>query len=674
MIWSAFLNWSRRDALEENSSRLVQASAAMSAFHSWLVPYARSLKEDPAVVRLFMPETPPLYDMVQGLDRLDTAFARGWSLHSLYLYNGQAGFNLSTSYGLQGISEVDPEIQKLSRESAAFGPYRYVPLVLGMPDHPLKVLSLLVGESPGAGRPLTRTLIVNVNTEKLMKDFLAGLEHLGTFIILDSSGQELFRKGESRQFETLAGVFSGQGHMTLQSDSGLTGVCWLHNEDLDWWLILESSLAYSSIMGESRYTNILFLILLLMGISLAVTYRAAFGLYRPVLALIPYMSGSPSFQAEQNSVYSEISQSLRLLGHRLEKEQERRYREMLRDYLEDNLRPEEKAELILRIPELLDKEGPWRVVAVSVYDFKGHSSGNVEYLIFGKNDLDLPDVLEPFLASGRTAGIGNEANTTAELPRSARQARTALGYCFHLGTGRSIAFSCIADDPEEPYDLPIRSVRRMLEKLNTGKSEAAEEVLGAILEDLRNHRPEDFHITSAFMAYELRRDLLPLSESDASLGMVVEAFLEEAIHAETLESARKSFTSIFEAVQTVQTTRSEQKDGRAFVIVDQVRLIMDRDLGNASLCPDSIASEIGISTSYLRTLFRQVAGQSLSRAIQDRRISKCRHLLAQTELSVKEIAEASGYRNYNSFFSTFRRIVGLTPLEFRELNQKRTET
>ena len=109
-------------------------------------------------------------------------------------------------------------------------------------------------------------------------------------------------------------------------------------------------------------------------------------------------------------------------------------------------------------------------------------------------------------------------------------------------------------------------------------------------------------------------------------------------------------------------------------VVDQARIIIDRDLGESGLCPDSIASEIGLSTSYLRELFRRIAGQSLSRAIQDRRMTECQHLLEETDMSVKDIAVATGHCNYNSFFSTFRRIVGLTPMEYRDRSRKTNES
>lgn len=661
----AYRRWVRAGILDEDRSRITQASAALSAFHNWLIPYMHTLRDNHDVMHLYSDSPPSLLSLSRGLDQLDTATVTGSKLHSVYLYNRLADFSLSTSRGLQDIPDMDPSIARLIKESLSYKPYRYHPLVLNEENGPLKVISLMVGDLPLQGNlPLQRGMIVNIDTEALARDYFSGMARRGTFRIFDSLGRELLSMGEGDGAELPQAVFSDQGNVILHRDGTQRAVSWLHNPDIDWWLVLESRFDRGVYSTGNQDIWIPALILLVLSAALAITYRAAWGLYLPLQSLIPHMNlGNLSPLEQSGSVFSEISLSVRELGNRLNQDKLRRERAQIRDFLEGSLSPRESARLIGRFPEILNSRPPWRVAAISFRQPGGMEQEAVEYLIVASDQGEESPFLIPYLEAGRSIGLGPECPRASDLPAGARDARIALAYRFLHGTGRIIRFDELDTDPESPYDLPTQSVRHLLAKINTGRSEAAYRCLRDIIDDLAEHRPEDFRMTVTFVSYEIRRDLLPLSQLDPAFAAVLDAHLEEAQAAETLQQAEAAFR---ELIATALSRQQHRCDSRTEETIDQVYALIARDLADPGLCPDSLASEIGLSTSYLREIFKRETGRSLSRLIQDRRIEECRRLLAETDLSVKEISLRSGYRNYNSFFSTFRRVVGLTPLEYRE--------
>ena len=84
---------------------------------------------------------------------------------------------------------------------------------------------------------------------------------------------------------------------------------------------------------------------------------------------------------------------------------------------------------------------------------------------------------------------------------------------------------------------------------------------------------------------------------------------------------------------------------------------------------EEVALEIGISYSYLRRIVKEETGKSVSDYINKIRIEKMKDLLRTTPLSVQEIAEQVGYHNMQSVTRYFRKFEGITPKEFKVLNE-----
>lgn len=84
-----------------------------------------------------------------------------------------------------------------------------------------------------------------------------------------------------------------------------------------------------------------------------------------------------------------------------------------------------------------------------------------------------------------------------------------------------------------------------------------------------------------------------------------------------------------------------------------------------------LSMEFAISTSFLSRKFRQVTGIGLNQYITLVRISKGEELLRKTKLSITEIAEQCGYNDSNYFTSVFKKIKGMTPIQYRK--QKRNK-
>ena len=79
----------------------------------------------------------------------------------------------------------------------------------------------------------------------------------------------------------------------------------------------------------------------------------------------------------------------------------------------------------------------------------------------------------------------------------------------------------------------------------------------------------------------------------------------------------------------------------------------------------SIASDMNFNSYYLAHAFREHIGYSPMQYIIRRRIGEAQNLLITTRRSITDIALSCGYNNSNYFQSVFKRLVGMTPGQYR---------
>ncbi|MCD8396503.1 MAG: AraC family transcriptional regulator [Lachnospiraceae bacterium] len=79
-----------------------------------------------------------------------------------------------------------------------------------------------------------------------------------------------------------------------------------------------------------------------------------------------------------------------------------------------------------------------------------------------------------------------------------------------------------------------------------------------------------------------------------------------------------------------------------------------------------MAERLNISSSYLQALYKQQFGISCMEDVINNRIKRARHQLAHTRKSSAEIALDCGYHTVEHFNRQFRKITGMSPLEYRK--------
>lgn len=104
-----------------------------------------------------------------------------------------------------------------------------------------------------------------------------------------------------------------------------------------------------------------------------------------------------------------------------------------------------------------------------------------------------------------------------------------------------------------------------------------------------------------------------------------------------------------------------RKDEIAQEIIDFIQ----NHLQDPLLTLDTISDHLGLSSSYIRHVFKEVYEITLADYVLQERIEKVKKLLATTDHTIAEIAEMAGFQTKSHFYNIFKKSEGVTPVQYR---------
>lgn len=83
---------------------------------------------------------------------------------------------------------------------------------------------------------------------------------------------------------------------------------------------------------------------------------------------------------------------------------------------------------------------------------------------------------------------------------------------------------------------------------------------------------------------------------------------------------------------------------------------------------ENICEKLNISVGYASTCFKKHKGVSIMKYLRKIKIERSKALLLSSEKSILEISILLGFHDQSHFTNTFKKIVGMSPSEFRNRN------
>ena len=92
---------------------------------------------------------------------------------------------------------------------------------------------------------------------------------------------------------------------------------------------------------------------------------------------------------------------------------------------------------------------------------------------------------------------------------------------------------------------------------------------------------------------------------------------------------------------------------------------------NERITLDDVCSKVNYSRSFICKTFKEQTGETLFAYFNRMKIDEAKRLLAETELTVTNIAGRLGFSEVKYFCSLFKKLTGTTPVVYRERKGKK---
>lgn len=129
--------------------------------------------------------------------------------------------------------------------------------------------------------------------------------------------------------------------------------------------------------------------------------------------------------------------------------------------------------------------------------------------------------------------------------------------------------------------------------------------------------------------------------------------------------------------EVLENSGFELLDDKKTKIIEQIKTLVinkvhyNNDQPDTLNFSDFLEQTIGMDYSYLSTLFSSVEGITIEKYMILQKIELVKELLVYDELSLSEIAYKMGYSSVAHLSSQFKKVTGLTPSHFKQLQEQK---
>lgn len=214
------------------------------------------------------------------------------------------------------------------------------------------------------------------------------------------------------------------------------------------------------------------------------------------------------------------------------------------------------------------------------------------------------------------------------------------------------------------YEYPQETEYRILENLRLRKEEEVKEQSAVFFADIRLFTYDEIMISVSTLVYASVRVLNDINYvGDISHRLNFSLIRPEYERFDTLKEIESWLLSFYGVeIRKLPEDLSRHKGE----YVEGAMKIIDAQYSDANMTVESIAGKLGLSSNYLRKLFKELKGISLSEYLSDYRMEKAKEWLAESNISVGEVCARVGIPNENYFYTSFKKRSGFTPGQFRE--------
>ena len=233
------------------------------------------------------------------------------------------------------------------------------------------------------------------------------------------------------------------------------------------------------------------------------------------------------------------------------------------------------------------------------------------------------------------------------------------------GPGSYLDAETVEQNKAKPYEYPLHKEKQLIDELMLGRIVEVKRLFHEIIGDTVNYSYISYQLAISHLTFAVQNTIRTIRQHSPSTDELSLPAHQLYTHTqvETLDEVTKRYMDMFDLLETYM---DEKKKNRQDDLPGRIRRFIDEQYADQNLSLEMLADEVGMSATYIGRVFKQHTFQTILGYIQEVRMNKVRELLIQTDESIGDIAERTGFSNNPYFYKAFKKYNGVTPAEYRK--------
>ncbi|MDR6880828.1 AraC-like DNA-binding protein [Bacillus sp. 3255] len=267
-----------------------------------------------------------------------------------------------------------------------------------------------------------------------------------------------------------------------------------------------------------------------------------------------------------------------------------------------------------------------------------------------------------------TVGVGKLYARADDIPSSYAEALRALQYKIVQGEGTVIFVEEVGGRLAGKPIYSLETEKHLVNLVKTGNRSGWSELLETLWEE---------HLDSRSLTPEMIRNLFhALAGTAVRTVYEVHSSMEEIFGAgfdlyqqlDQQPGLHKKKECMEEAFGQISGWILQRKQGQSSHMFTRIKAYVEQNYAQ-NLSLTVLGDALGLSPSYLSSIFKEITGMNCVDYINSKRVEEAKALLSRSGDTITDISDQVGFTNSNTFIRVFKKYEGVTPGQFRQMQQ-----
>lgn len=268
-----------------------------------------------------------------------------------------------------------------------------------------------------------------------------------------------------------------------------------------------------------------------------------------------------------------------------------------------------------------------------------------------------------------TTAISSIHENPYGIQEAYQEALEALDYRLFIGTGNIIKYDSVkkSEKPCSSHSFTLELQQKFINCIRAGEMDSAMDIIENVIDQSFQYEVMSLAMAKCVMFSIVNTVINAVSEISATIDKdfiehlnPVDRLLKLKSIVEMKSEMKVILKSIGEYTKNIEVKKINN-------LVADIKSYINDNYSNPDLSLTRIAEHMDMNATYISRYFKEQTGEGILDCINRIRVENSKTLLLKKSISINDISERVGFCNTNTFIRVFKKLEGITPGKFRDM-------